>query len=138
MGRPRKSDKVALLGPLGAASARLQLLERAGLTPESKADILRCFIEQARAALEGAMSPLDPTHSTPDWHARLNAGAKLLQLIEALPSKGASGEPKGPQVVIVNEVPAWAREPKAVRATVIEAQAQLPAPQAGGQPSDSR
>lgn len=119
MARPRKADLVRQLGPLGGASARLQLLERAGLTPESKADIVRTFVEQARAALTSAMSPLAPDQ--PDWHARMAAGARLLALVDALPSKSASDQQRGPQVVIVNEVPAWAREPKAVQATVIDA-----------------
>jgi hypothetical protein len=130
MARPRKADLVKQLGPLGGASARLQLLERAGLTPESKADILRSFIEQARRAMESAMFALAPDQ--PDWNARLRAGAQLVQLIEALPPRSASAAAHGPQVVVVNEIPAWARDPQQAKAVVVEAGPGTRALEAGG------
>ena len=114
MARPRNLTKIKQLGPLGEASNRLQLLERAGLSPQAQADILLEFVEQARMALTSAMNPLVPTQ--PDYHARLRAGGQLIQLIGANPPKSSGSGDGASQVVVNIELEGWAtgRAPKQV------------------------
>ena len=104
---------------LAGASSRLQMLERAGLTPERCSELVRKFLEQAEAAMTSAMNPLVPTE--PDYHARLRAGQQLMALIGANPPKTSASSAGGPQVVVINEVPEWAKPaPVPARAKVIE------------------
>lgn len=120
--RPRNLEKIKAIGPLGDASIRLQMLQRAGLSPERRADLLRNFIEVAEATMNSAMSVLNK--DVPDYHARMSAGWKLMTLIGATPGKGSSsGEGDGKQVAVTINLPDWAaplaqpREPKQVGAS---------------------
>jgi hypothetical protein len=119
MARPRKAAAQRVLGPLGEASSRLQLLEKAGLTPERAAGLLRKIVAEAEAAVEGAMNPLSAL-PVPDYHARMSAGKLLIQLLGANPPK-TSAPANGPaQVAVVIEMPAWARPaPLQAKARVI-------------------
>lgn len=65
------------------------------------------FVDQAVEAMTGAMNPLNPTQ--PDYHARMSAGAKLVQLIGANPPKSSAPGAGPSQVAVVIEMPEWAR-----------------------------
>lgn len=115
--RPRKAATVKALGPLGDASWRMQALEKAGVTSERAASILRKTIGSAELMMDSAMSPLNPV--VEDWHARLAAARFLVTVFGLMPSKSAAptgGE--GKQVAVTINLPEWAapRELKPVGA----------------------
>jgi hypothetical protein len=103
------------------------MLEKAGLTPARCAELVRKIVEQAEAAVEGAMNPLSVI-PVPDYHARMAAGKLLIQLLGANPPKSTGSAPGSSQVVVINEMPGWARSaPRQVEAKVIDSTPPNPA-----------
>ena len=91
--RTRGTTSLKPLGPLSGASERLQILERAGFTPEAKANLLRDALVTAKELLTATVPIYSHTGNLvgerPDWSARAKGLRSIIDLTDAAPSKSA-------------------------------------------------
>lgn len=108
---PKRSLVPATRPPsaLAPTDLRERLLKLAGLDETKMAGLVKLTVEQAEAALTGAMAVQDP--ALPDWFARLQAAKYIRDLLGVAPSKVGVGAGSA-QVQVNIELPAWAK-PKA-------------------------
>lgn len=102
LARRRPSEPPALPGH----DPRLALFEKAGLTPERQATLLKSAVE----ALEGGLLAMSAQYpGQPDHFARMKAAGQLIGLVGAEPSRASVRDGGGKaEVTIVIPTPDWA------------------------------